>query len=140
MPHRDFDAMRAELTREHEPTTFALLGHTFTCVLAPRLADTFDLMDAPEPVGANEAEGVRALCRFIRRLLIAEDRPRWDAALRELGPEDGAVIVELATWLVQEFVQRPFGPPSSSSDGPPGTGTTSKPGDGATASPAASSN
>lgn len=138
MAHRDFDALRAETQREFDPITFTLFGQTFTCVNSPRLADTFDLMDAPEITPQNEAQAVRHLARYIRKMLIPEDQSRWDQALQALGMEDAHVVIELGTFLAQEYSRRPFGQPSSSSDGPSGTGTKSKRGGGRTASTAGS--
>jgi hypothetical protein len=123
--HRDYDALRAEIEREHSPLTFTLFGHTYTTVTAPRLGDTFDLMDAPEPVGETEQEAVRALARFIRKMLVPEDRPRWDEALYRLGPEHGELVVRIATDMAEQYLARPTEPPSGSSSGRDGTGENS---------------
>lgn len=125
MPHKDFDALRRDLEREHDPLTFTLCGELFTTVTSPRLGDTFDLMDAPEPLGETEEQAVRALCRFIRKMLRDEDRPRWDGVLFKLGPEHGRLIVEIGLELVEQYTNRPTVPPSESSDGRPSTGERS---------------
>lgn len=123
--HRDYDALRAEIERQHDPLTFTLFGHKFTTVTAPRLGDVFDLLDAPEPVGETEQEAVRALARFIRKMLIPEDRPHWDEALYRLGPEHAELIVRVGTDLAEQYLARPTEPPDESSSGRPGTGESS---------------
>jgi hypothetical protein len=122
----DYDAARAEMERATDPLRFILCGHTFTTVAAPRLGDTFELMDAPEPVGDTEEEAVRALSRFIRRSLIEVDRPKWDEVLYQLGPEHGPLIIRIGTDLAEQYLARPTEPPSESSSGRSSGGRTSK--------------
>lgn len=127
MPHQDFDALRRELEREHDPFTFALFGETYTTVTSPSIGDTLDLHAAPEYVGDTEEEAVLALCRFIRRMLDKDDQPRWDQALYQLRSEHGPLIMAIGAQLAEVYLNRPTGPPEESSSGRPGTGQSSSP-------------
>jgi len=127
VPTVDYDAARAEMERDDDPLHFTLCGETFTTVAAPRLGDTFDLMDAPEPIGDTEQEATRALSNFIRRCLVEADRPKWDQVLYKLGPEHGALIIQIGTDLAEQYLARPTEPPSESSSGRATGGATSRP-------------
>lgn len=121
MPHQDYDALRAEQRREHDPLTFTLFGHLYTCAPAPSLGDTFELMDAPEPMD-NEAEALRALCRYIRRMVVPTDQAHWDQATYKLDIDDLPLLMAISVDLLEQYANRPTVPPSESSDGRPGTG------------------
>lgn len=138
MPHQDYDALRAELRRDvnDDPLTFTLFGHLYTCAPAPSLGDSFDLMDAPEPMN-DEPEAVRALCRFIRRMLIEPDKIHWDQATYKLDGRDGPLIIAIGVDLTEQYANRPTEPPSGSSDGRPGTGAKSNAPPASTPGPAA---
>lgn len=128
MPYQDFDAARRERLRAFEPIRFQLGGHTFTCVGHPSLADSFDLLDAPEPTveGAPIAAGVRALANFIEKSLVSDrDRRRFRKLLgRRDDPIDATTVVELGEWLAVQYAG-PTVRPSSFSDGSRTNGTDS---------------
>lgn len=128
MPHRDFDAARAERERKVEPVTFRLGGQDFTCVLAPSVGDALDLADAPEPE-ASLVGSVRAIVRFVDKMLVAEDRQRFADLIRSLdtphGPVNSYDLVELGVWLGEEYGGRPTEPSTESSRGRETTGTPS---------------
>lgn len=126
MPHRSFDAARRAYQRDVDPITFDYGGDTFTVIPDPTLGDTFDLMDTPEPTPENEAQAVRTLVRFVRRLLPAEDRSRFDQAHYRIPSSEGAVIIDLASWITEQVTTRPPVPPTISSRGRRTTGRSSK--------------
>jgi hypothetical protein len=128
MPHRDFDAARAERERLIEPETFTFGGQDFTCVLAPALGDVFDLADAPEP-GDDLMAASRAMAFFVEKLLVPEDRPRWHDILRALdtphGPINAYDVLEVGMYLSEVFTGRPTEPSTDSSGGRASTGDNS---------------
>lgn len=132
-PHRDFDAARAERAREADPVSFTLGGERFTCVVEPTLADTFALMDAPEPVD-NESAAVHAILRFAGNLVVPADRARWAKMVKAQKrgktrtPVSPADIIELGVWLASEFTGRPSRPSSDLSAGRASTGPISNSG------------
>ena len=127
MPHQSFGAVR--LVDPAEPLTFdfgMFSEERLTVVPEPSLGDTFDLADCPEPTTpATELEASRMCARFIRRMLIPEDRPRFDQALYRIPASHVSLVIDAARWITQEVLNRPFGPAASSSDGPPTTETNS---------------
>lgn len=131
MPHRDFDAARAERERVAEPVTFRLGGQDFSCVLAPSVGDALDLADAPEPE-SSLIGSVRAIVRFVDKLLVAEDRERFADLIRSMdtphGPINSYDLIELGVWLGEEFGGRPTEPSTESSAGREPTGTASNSG------------
>ena len=128
MPHRDFDAARAERERKTEPVTFRLGGEDFACVLAPSVGDALDLADAPEPE-ASLIGSVRAIVRFVDKMLVAGDRERFADLIRQMdtphGPINSYDLIELGVWLGEEFGGRPTEPSTGSSDGREPTGRAS---------------
>lgn len=128
MPHRDFDAARAERERKVEPVTFRLGGQDFTCVLAPSVGDALDLADAPEPE-ASLVGSVRAIVRFVDKMLVPEDRARFTALIHDMdtphGPVNSYDLIELGVWLGEEYGGRPTEPSTGSSDGRESTGSAS---------------
>ena len=128
MPHRDFDAARAERERKTEPVTFRLGGEDFTCVLAPSVGDALDLADAPEPE-ASLIGSVRAIVRFVDKMLVAGDRERFAALIRQMdtphGPINSYDLIELGVWLGEEYGGRPTEPSTESWDGRETTGRAS---------------
>lgn len=127
MPHASFGAVRAGVEREPITFDFGLYGeHTFTVVPDPSLGDLFELHDAPEPTPANELETVRVLARFIRRMLIPEDRARFDEALYRMPSTAAAVVVEAAEFITSHVAPFPLPPPPSSSGARRRRGTSSK--------------
>lgn len=124
MTHRSFPRTAGLVLQE--PVTFDLGGEQFTCRLRPSLGDTFELMDAPEPTPETTAQAVYTIARFIRRLLIEEDQERWHELMFTLGQEDCGTLIELASWLAEQFSGFPTEPPASSSAGRRANGTTSK--------------
>lgn len=133
MPHRDFDAARAERERRTDPVTFRLAGEEFTCVLAPAVGDVFDLIDAPEPDSDAGIRAVRHALAFIEKLLIPGDRDRFRSAIRDPEADGGPVepqdVMDVMTFLAREFTARPTEPSGDSSSGrrsagPDSNGTT----------------
>lgn len=124
MPHRDFDAARAERLRKVEPVAFTIGGERFTCVAEPTLGDALALADAPEPED-NEAAAARALVRFVESLLVPSDRARWRRTIarqrysrwRRRPPVSTSELIELGAWLTVAYTARPTVPSSDSSSG-----------------------
>jgi hypothetical protein len=120
MPHRDFDAARAERERQVEPVTFTLGGEQFQCVLAPSVGDALDLADAPEPE-TSLIGSVRAIVRFVDKILVPADRARFAELIRKMdtphGPVNAYDLIEVGVWLGEEYAGRPTDPSSDSSGG-----------------------
>lgn len=127
MAHRTFGAVRAGVEREPITFDFGLYGEdTFTVVPEPSLGDTLDLYDAPEPTPENMVESARILANFIRRMLVPDDRDRFNAALKAIPASQAHVVVEAATWIAEQVSGFPTVPPASSSGGRPTAGTNSR--------------
>lgn len=127
MPAASFGAVRAGVAREPITFRFGIFDeHEFTVVPDPTLGDLFDLHDAPEPTPTNEMETVRVLARFIRRMLIPEDRKRFDEALYRIPSTRADVIIAAAEWITSQVAPFPAAPSRSSSERRRSTGTTSK--------------
>jgi hypothetical protein len=128
VPHRDFDAARAERERKIDPVTFTLGGEDFTCVLAPSVGDAFDLADAPEPE-TSLIGSVRAIVAFVDKILVPDDRERFTTLIRKVdtphGPINSYDLVELGTWLGEEYAGRPTEPSTEPSGGRERTGEPS---------------
>jgi len=125
VPHRSFDAARRAYEAQRDPVTFDYGGETFTVVPDPTLGDTFELMDAPEITPETEQQAVRALVKFVRRMLPPEDRARFDQAHYRIPSTEGPVIIEMAAWIAEQVTTRPTVPPASSSGGRRTTGPRS---------------
>lgn len=133
MAHRSFGTVRAAVEREAVTFDFGLFGEeTFTVIPEPSLGDTFELYDAPEPAPGHELAAARVLARFIRRMLVPEDRQRFDAALFRIPVTEMAVVIDCAEWIARRVMPFPSEPPTTSSGGRPPTTT----GDGSSPSPA----
>lgn len=134
MPRRDFDAARrAYDTQAPAPVEFVLAGEVFTCLNDPSLGDTFEMIDAPDitvedfdPNRNAHVTLVRKIARYIQRMLVLEDRPRFDQALYRVPVTHMAVIIEIADYITTEVVNRPTVPPGPSSSGRPESGVGSK--------------
>lgn len=127
MPHRSFGAARTLPLREPITFDFGMYGEeTFTVVPEPSLGDTLELADAPEPAPETMVECARALAKFIRRMLIEEDRPRFDQALYRIPASQSHIIVEAGTYIAEQVSGFPTTPPASSSGGRRTTGSTSR--------------
>lgn len=131
MPHRDFDAARAERVRGADPVEFTLGGERFRCVVEPSIGDALALADAPEPE-QNETAAVRAILAFVGALVVPEDRRKWRRMLarqrpgrRNRHPVSAGEVVELGAWLAVEYSGRPSRPSSGSSAGRGVSGATS---------------
>ena len=105
---------------------FRLGGEEFTLAPRPSLFDAFELAAAPDP-DASMLGAVKAITVFIDRLLIDDrDRKRWARLMkRRKDAIDAETIVDLGTWLAEEYAGRPTVPSGDSSPGRPGTGATS---------------
>lgn len=127
MAHQSFGTVRAGIEREPITFDFGIWGdERFTVVPEPSLGDTIDLYDAPEPTPENMVESARLLARFIKRLLVPEDRARFDEALKRIPASQSHVIVEAALWITEQVTAFPTVPPASSSGGRPTAGTSSR--------------
>jgi len=124
MPHRDFALAKARTLQEQ--ITFTFGGESFTVAERPSLGDTFDLMEVPDPTPTNMAQAAFQLAQFIRRMLIPDDRERWEKVLHEIPQTQVVDVIELGTWLAEEVTGRPFSQPATSSGGPRRTGQSSK--------------
>lgn len=140
MPHRDFDAARAERLRQVQPATFTIGGRRFTCVPEPTLGDALALAAAPEP-DESPLAALLAQLRFVEALLDRRDRRRFRRMARRQTarwfargrpPVSAAEIHELAIWLASEHSGRPTRPSSGPSNGPDPDGRSSN----STSSPA----
>lgn len=127
MPRRSFGAARR--TAAAEPIVFTLgpFLEEFTVVPEPSLGDTLEVYAAPEPGPTNMIESAALLAKFIRRMLVPEDRDRFDRTLYRMTPANEAAvdIVECATWITEQVTGFPTVPPGSSSAGRHTSGTTS---------------
>lgn len=125
----DFDAARRErqaASGQAEPVRFLLGGEIFTIIDRIPLGDTIDLIEAPDPTPETMNEAVVALTRFIDRVLIDADRPRFAALLRRReDPIDGWDIVEVGERLARHYMDRPTVPSGGSSSGRAHDGETS---------------
>jgi hypothetical protein len=115
--HRDFDAVRSKYTVERDPITFQLAGEAFTCLPEPSLGDVFAVYDAPDvdpdefsAERADHVRLVRILVRFIRKMVVPEDRDRFEGALLRVPASHGFVIIELGQWIVTQVTNRPTVP------------------------------
>jgi hypothetical protein len=128
VPHRDFDAARAERERIVDPVTFTLGGEQFQCVLAPSVGDALDLADAPEPE-TSLIGSVRAIVAFIDKILVPADRAKFGEVIRKMdaphGPVNSYDVIEVGVWLSEEFSGRPTVPSTDSAGGRETTGGTS---------------
>jgi hypothetical protein len=106
VPHRDFDAARAERERKVDPVTFTLGGEDFSCVLAPSVGDAFDLADAPEPE-SSLIGSVRAITAFVDKILVVDDRQRFRELIRRVdtphGPINSYDLIEQGSWVGEEL-------------------------------------
>lgn len=127
MPHRSFGTVRTAAEREPITFDFGLWGEeTFTVIPTPSLGDTFDLFDAPDPTPETELASVRLLAKFVRRMLPAEDRPRFDAALYRIPSDQSFLIVDCANYIAEQVTGFPTVPPTTSSRGRQPAGKTSR--------------
>lgn len=137
MPHQSFGAVRTQAEREPVTFDFGMYDeHRFTVIPEPSLGDTFDLYDAPEPTPETMLDAARVCARFIRRMIVAEDRARFDEALVRIPASHAHLIVDACRYISEQVIGRPTEPLLSSSDGQRDTGTNSStPSDGTSNSP-----
>lgn len=127
MTHRTFGAVRLSAQREPITFDFGLYGEeTFTVVPEPSLGDCHELQDAPEPTPTNALEASRMLARFIRRMLLPEDRHRFDEALKRIPASEAHVVVDAATWIAEQVTGFPTTPPGGSRAGRRQSGNSSR--------------
>jgi len=109
-------------TLRRPPLTFefGLYGEEeFTITPTPSLGDCFDLKDVPEISDfTTELEQVRILAKFIRKMIVPEDRQRFDAALYRIPSTHGHLVIECAAWIAEKVAEFPTTPAVSSSVGP----------------------
>lgn len=130
MPHRSFEAAR--ITEQREPITFnfGVYGtSTFTINPDPSLGDVLELDKLPELTDFNKTlpEVIRTLVTFIRRMLKAEDKAKFDEELFRIPSTQMFLIVECAEYIAEQVMPVPSQPPSSSSTGRPSGTETFKP-------------
>lgn len=124
MPTLDFDAARRERLRARDPISFTLGGETFTPLPCVPFAAAWDLIDAPDPTGEQEAPLIayRGLAAFIAECLPPADTERWWALFASRDePIDGVALREVATFLTAAYTGRPTSPSTDSSAGRPKT-------------------
>lgn len=127
MPHQSFGAVRTVAEREPVTFDFGMFGEeTFTVVPEPTLGDTFDLADAPEPTPDTMLDAARVCAKFVRRMLVAEDRPRFDQALYRIPASHAHLIVDATRYITEQVIGRPSQPSATSSGGRRRTGNKSK--------------
>lgn len=128
MPHRSFGTERRGPVGESITFDFGLYGEeTFTIIPQPSLGDTLDLYDVPEPTPKNELESVRALVRFIRRMLPEADIPRFEAALKRIPADQAHIVIDLGAWIAEQVSDGfPTSPAHTSSGGRQAPGPRSK--------------
>jgi hypothetical protein len=141
--HLEFDAAVAE--ENEEPVTFdlrlpdrnadgsikrddsgqpVLVRHTFTCSDDLGAMPLLELASVSE-LGADTAEGLGALYRFIRAIVVAEEWPKFrDLTTRnKVKPE---TILAIVQGVMPHLVGRPTGGPSASASTPSPSGPDSK--------------
>ncbi len=130
MPRRSFGAARRSAAAERIVFTLGPFFEEFTVVPEPSLGDTLEVYAAPEPSPSNMIESAAILAKFIRRMLVPEDRDRFDRTLYRMTPaSDAAVaIVDCACWITEQVTGFPTVPPGDSSPGRPTSGTISSSG------------
>lgn len=89
----------------------------FTITPNPSLGDTFDLADAPERTPDNILECARACARFVRSMIVPEDRSRFDQALYRIPSTEAHLVVDCAEWIAEQVTHFPPAPALSSLDG-----------------------
>lgn len=108
-------------TLKRPPLTFefGLYGEEeFTVTPTPSLGDCFDLKDVPEITDiTSELEQVRILAKFIRKMIVPEDRARFDSALYRIPSTHGHLVIDCARWIADKVAEFPTAPADSSSDG-----------------------
>jgi hypothetical protein len=124
----DLDAYLAAHAEDiHEPGTFELGGHTFTCVEPIPVTAALDL------ARAGGLDGNPFACdRFFRTILPDDQHDAFDAALRTAnidmadgGDTEGRGLTALTAQVLRALIQRPTSPPSDSASPSPESGTTS---------------
>jgi hypothetical protein len=120
MAHRSFEAARLSEAREPITFDFGLYGQEqFTVTPDPSLGDTLELYGLPDDIMTLDRESptytksIQLLTRFIRRMLRAEDRERFDKALYAIPSTQSYIIVEVAEWICEQVVPVPSKPPTS---------------------------
>lgn len=127
MPHQSFGTVRIGAERQSISFDFGLYGEDrLTVKPEPSLADTFDLSDAPEFDPDNALASTRFFAEFIRKMLVPEDLPRYNEALRRIPASQAHVIFDAAAWITEQLVPFVSAPSRTSSGGRRGTGTSSK--------------
>lgn len=129
MPHFDFDAaLRAARQDEEQPdpVTFVYGGQEFTVRQDPSLGDVMELAAVPDPTPENEEQAAMACMQFVRRMLLLEDRQRFDQAHYTIPARNAApAIIALTTWLAEQVAGFPTAPPDSSATSSSGSSPTS---------------
>lgn len=118
MPHQDFEL--AARKAKSEPITFGFMGEVFTCVSEPSLGDSLDVIRAPEVDATSEpsvAMGVSIMAEFVRKMLVDDDKPRWDAVLYKVPRTEGMMVVNIGTWIIEQLSGFPTSPPAGSFSG-----------------------
>lgn len=120
--HKDFSG--GTNIDEFEPLTFTLNGEKFTCV--PAIQGSVILEFVANADGDSGGSAAKALYKFFEDCMEPEEYQRFDALLR--NPKviiDMSLIGEIASWLVEEYTNRPTKQPESSSSGLTTSGLTS---------------
>lgn len=133
MPHQSFGTVRQGTDRDPITFDFGLYGEdTFTVVPEPSLGDTFDLYDAPEPTPTNVVESAQILARFIRKMIVPEQKKAFDQALYRIPATRADIIVSAAHYIIEQLVPFAIPPSGTSSNGQAEFGNSFKTGLGGT--------
>ena len=103
MPYRDFPPVPMP-DREPIEFTLGIAGEErFTVINEPTVGDIIELCSIPEPIIENEAQAVMSVARAIRRLLVPEDRPRFDRIMYQIpAPQVLPQLVAALEWMVDQ--------------------------------------
>jgi hypothetical protein len=101
MASKDFDAQRTDALAHLEPIDFGLFGRRWACepMLPPNALAWIDKVRT----GSNETEVLHAGLMFVGAVVTEHDA--WDVALRG-AVIDGDTLLDLITWLGQEYAKR----------------------------------
>ncbi len=109
--HHDFDAGAEEPKEPEIGPTFTLKGQTFRCFADPPGIYLAELIAASDKGFSVRIDVALAL---IRGVIVPEDEVAFDAVMRAKGRVvNGAMLGEIANWMVGEYTGFPTTPPSA---------------------------
>ena len=113
--HRDFDVARAE--HVGEPLTFRLAGRDFTIPEVP----AGPLLELAASLGTGNIA-----VRFGSFLFAVLPEDQHETLVAALGEVNVATALDVATWIIEESLNRPLESASDSEPGPSPNGAASK--------------